>query len=199
MTTQATVTKKNVKRNMSQKPKKTTAQSVDERLHLITTKLHQVVEGVNQALNQFNSELDSVKNVVNALIELAGKDTVKAKLTQLTDIEKEKKADTLEQGIKEALERGEIESVSGPIEVETQLLCLKQKSNNGQLRIPSRVFVDFGGLTAPLQELFRGKMAGDVIDYPAVHNDGIEGDTVEVASIYQVKAPAPVETDSDVK
>lgn len=148
------------------------------------------LEGQNQVLtqsfyeliNQSNQRFNQNAEVLNALVELTGKDAVQAKLEELRKQRDADRVAAAEAQIKSQLEAGTLEPTDVITDVST--IVGVEYDKEGTPVPPGRIQVPFLSVLPQLQEKLLGKGPGERVETAV-------GTLFEVLEIYNAVVPPP--------
>jgi hypothetical protein len=164
-----------------------------ERLDDLEATLPQIVSSFQQAVQQLQTSLNSLTEVMDAVIANVGSDKITTTMTENRTKKVEAQADQDRKALDQALLNGDVvptEAVS-----EKTIVVGKEYAADGTVRFPGYIQAPFMRVDPKFQELMKGQKAGFSFDLP-------NGGKFEITATYDVveKAPpaAPAPTEAPV-
>lgn len=169
---------------------KRTSNALD-RLDQVEKTLPSLISAINNSLGQMNGQLNSQGEVLEAVVELLGQDTVSGKIKE----NRERRATETMEAEKKALEelksRGDLVAVEKV--TEKGLIVGREYNPDGTVRHPGRAQVAFQRVDDQFKAGLKDQAVGFVLSLP-------NGGKFEIVEIYEVvekkeeapPAPAPV-------
>jgi len=162
---------------------KKTANALD-RLDELEKALPQIVSGVNNSLQNLQRQQETVTEILDAVIEALGQETIHGIMANNRTKRAEQQAENEKKGIEEALTSGRL--VVATAITEKTIIVGKETAADGGVRVPGRVQIPFVRVGEQFQAQLKDKGVGTKLDLP----NG--GGTFEVVEIYDV-VPPPAE------
>ncbi len=156
-----------------------------ERLDQLEKTVGNIVGAVNNSLGQVSAQLSGITEVLDAVVQTLGAETIQKIMTENRAAKAEAQALAEEQALKELLDKGDLK-VAEQI-TERSIVVGKESDKEGNIRPPGRAQVPFARIDPNFQAAFLGKGAGFSLDLPT-------GGKFEVTAVYEVveKIDAPV-------
>jgi hypothetical protein len=166
-----------VDRQMSQRKQ---VKSALERIEALESTLPQVISGVNQAFNNFDQNLSSMKELLEALVHLTGETQVQSVVESTRELRAKEQAAAMESAVKQAVQEGRLV----PTETigEKSLVVGKETKADGTVLGAGRTQLAFSSVKQEFREALSGKGVGFVMDLP-------EGAKFEVFEVYNFVDP----------
>lgn len=152
--------------------------TIVERVADLETAFPEVVYEVNKHLK---SRLDPVTQALNAVMELLGRDTVAAKITELREKQLHEEMVTKKAQLEAMVAEGRL--VKGDVVNEKSLIVGKEVTADGTVVAPGRFQLLFGEIAPKFQEQILGKSPGVSFDIP-------DYGKFEVQEVYDFAPPA---------
>ena len=143
----------------------------------IRAQVHQLTVNLQGLFKKYDSTLDALTRTVNALTDLVGKDQVINAISETRIAEFEESIEAQEKQIQLALEKGVVTSadkISGP----GTMVVIEQKTPQGEVVHPRRIYSSFGDLVPELQPLLEQVAVGGSLPMP-------DGRTVTLVACYE--------------
>lgn len=153
--------------------------TVIERVAELEKAFPQLVEAIN---NQFNQRLGPVVQSINALIELLGRDTVVAKMTELKEKQQTQEMEAKKAQLDALVAEGRL--VKAEVIKEGSVVVGRELNAEGKAIHPGRFQMTFNEIAPQFQEKLLGKGSNEKLDIP---NYG----SFEVQEVYEF-VPVPV-------
>ncbi len=161
-----------------------------DRLDDLEKTLPQIVSGFQQAANQLQQGLNSLTEIMDAVIEHIGGD----KITKTMSENRVKKAEAMAENDRKALDQALLDGNVAVAEAvsEKSIIVGRELLADGSVKVPGYVQAPYIRIAPEFQEKLKGQKAGVSIELPT-------GGKFEVTAVYDVvqKAdvpPAPAQT-----
>jgi hypothetical protein len=159
-----------------------------ERIETLETEVPRIVAGVNNGFVNVEQRLNENTEIMNAIAELVGQDSVAAKVAENRLKRAEAAAQMQADGLAKALVDGHVTMVTTI--GEKTIIVGKSFDKDGNIEPPGRVQMDYGKVKPEFKEQFLGKPVGTIIDTPT-------GGKLEVTELYEIVPPAPPAENTD--
>lgn len=159
---------------------KKTANALD-RLDELEKALPNIVAGVNNSLQQAQQQLQAQSEILDAVIQALGMDTIQNIMAQNRVARAEAQMEADKKGIADALAAGQIKP--GTEVSDVSIIVGKEIGTDGTVRTPGRVQLPFIRVGEQFKALLKGKKVGESIDLP--NGSG----KFEVTELYDVVPP----------
>ncbi len=169
----------NLQRNLSQRKQ---VRSALERIDGLEQELPRIVLAINEALEGAGQRVGQLANIVEAVVELFGADTVDAKIKEIADRKITANLERAKQALADGLEKGDL--LKADAIGEKALVVGRELDKDGNVVFPGRVQLTFAGIKPEFQEKLKGQGVGTIIETPA-------GGKFEVLEVYDVVEKAP--------
>lgn len=171
--------------NISQRAR---IKSALERIEALEQEFPRIIGGVNNGFMNVEGRLNETTEIMNAMAELIGQDSVAAKVAENRTKRAEATAAAQTEGLAKALADGKVAKVETISE--KTIIIAKAFDKDGNLEVPGRIQMDFGQVKPEFREQFLGKSVGAILDTPV-------GGKLEVTELYEVVAPPPPAANTD--
>ena len=162
--------------------KKKTKSAIDD-----IAQLQMQVSQLNETVNKLIQGLQNVELIAEASAEILGAETVAAKIRDLNVAKLEANVAQADINFAESVSNGlleQVEKIEGSKEeLEKLVVCLSIKDEKGELKHPSKVYMEYRRLKEDLKPLIAGLKAGESFESP-------DKNTFTVLAIYRATEKA---------
>lgn len=155
-----------------------------ERIDTLEQELPRIVMAVNEALVGQNEKTGQLANIVEAVVELFGAETVDAKIKEISDRKTMAKLEDAKVKLTEAIQKGEV--VKADVITDKSLVVGREFDGEGNVVFPGRAQLQFAGIKPEFQEKLLGAGVGTTLETG-------EGRKFEVTEVYDVIVKAEPE------
>ena len=156
-----------------------------ERIDAIEQELPRVISAVNEVLMQNNQRVTGLAEVVEAVVELFGSETVDAKITEVRTRKLAAQAAQAKENLEKAVVEGKI-LATATVE-EDSLIVGRESDAEGNIAGPGRVQLLFSGIRPEFQEKLKGQAAG----FSVTTENGGKFEVLEVYKVLPAPEPTP--------
>jgi len=151
-----------------------------ERLDQLEKTIPQIVAAVNQSVGQIQGQLSSAVEVLDAVVQTLGSDTIEKLILDSRKKKAEEQSDKEKQALAELVTQGAI--VPANVVTEKSIIVGVETDKDGVVRVPGRAQVAFQRVDPQFQQGLLGQAVGFKLTLP-------NGGTFEVTELYEVAPP----------
>ena len=159
-----------------------------ERLDQVEKTVTNIVSAVNNSLGQVSGQLGGITEVLDAVVQTLGADTIQKVMTENRTAKAEAQSQAEESALKELLAKGDI-AVAAKVS-DKSIVVGRETNKDGSVRIPGRAQVAFARIDPNFQAAFLGQEVGFNLELP----NGGKFEVLEIYEVVEKAATAPADT-----
>ncbi len=154
-----------------------------DRLNQLEKTLPNIISAVNNAFGRMDGQLNSQGEVLEAVVDLLGQDSVTLKIKEKRELKATAAMEQEKAALEELVKNGDVVKVEAI--TEKALIVGREYNPDGTVRHPGRAQVGFQRVDVQFQPSLSGQKAGFMFDLP-------NGGKFEVVEVYEVvEKPEP--------
>jgi len=148
-----------------------------ERLDQVEKTVMNIVSAVNNSLSQVSQQLAGITEVLDAVVQTLGQETIQKVMTENRTAKAEAQAEAEKEALQELVAKGDIKAVEKV--TEKCIVVGRETDKDGAVRVPGRAQVAFARIDPNFQPALLGQAPGFSLELPT-------GGKFEVLEVYEV-------------